>query len=75
MTSTCLAQALHACASGIYTAEAAVGMLIAQATWLDRDDFRRFMILVANYSASPSTERHGASAGGHSGRTRQRSAP
>jgi hypothetical protein len=43
MTSTCLAQALHACASGIYTAEAAVGVLIAQATWLDRDDFRRFI--------------------------------
>lgn len=43
MTSTCLAQTLHNCASGIYTAQAAVGMLIAQATWLDRDDFRRFI--------------------------------
>jgi hypothetical protein len=43
MTSTSLAQALRACASGIYAAEAAVGMLIAHATWLDRDDFRRFI--------------------------------
>ena len=40
MTSTSLAQALRACASGIYAAEAATGMLIAHATWLDRDDFR-----------------------------------
>jgi hypothetical protein len=36
MTSTSLAQALRACASG-------VGMLIAHAAWLDRDDFRRFI--------------------------------
>ena len=43
MTSTSLAQALRACASGIYAAEAAAGMLIAHATWLDRDDFRRFI--------------------------------
>lgn len=43
MTSTSLAQALHTCASGVYTAEAATGMLIAHATWLDRDDFRRFI--------------------------------
>lgn len=41
MTSESLAQALRACASGIYAAEAATGMLIAHATWLDRDDFRR----------------------------------
>jgi len=32
MTSANLAQALRACASGIYTAEAASGMLIAHAT-------------------------------------------
>ena len=43
MTSANLAQALRACASGIYTAEAAAGMLIAHATWLDRDDFRQFI--------------------------------
>jgi hypothetical protein len=43
MTSANLAQALRASASGIYTAEAAAGMLIAHATWLDRDDFRQFI--------------------------------
>jgi hypothetical protein len=43
VTSNSLAQALRACASGIYTAEAAVGMLIAHAAWLDRDDFRQFI--------------------------------
>jgi hypothetical protein len=43
MTSTSLAQALRACASGIYAAEAAVGMLIAHAAWLDRDDFCHFI--------------------------------
>ena len=43
MTSNSLAQALRACASGIYAAEAAAGMLIAHATWLDRDDFRQFI--------------------------------
>ena len=43
MTSNSLAQALRACASGIYTAEAATGMLIAHAAWLDRDDFRQFI--------------------------------
>jgi hypothetical protein len=43
MTSASLAQALRACASGIYAAEAAVGMLIAHAAWLDRDDFHQFI--------------------------------
>jgi hypothetical protein len=43
MTSDSLAQALRACASGIYAAEAAVGMLIAHAAWLDRDDFRQLI--------------------------------
>jgi len=43
MTTNSPEQALRACASGIYTAEAAVGMLIAHATWLDRDDFRQFI--------------------------------
>ena len=43
MTSANLVQALRACASGIYTAEAAIGMLIAHATWLDRDEFGQFI--------------------------------
>jgi ABC-type cobalamin/Fe3+-siderophores transport system ATPase subunit len=43
MTSDSLEQALRACSSGIYAAEASVGMLIAHATWLDRDDFRQFI--------------------------------
>jgi len=43
MTPASLARALRACASGIYAAEAAVGMLIAHAAWLDRDDFCQFI--------------------------------
>jgi hypothetical protein len=43
MTDTSLAQALRACASGIYAAEAATGMLIAHAAWLNRDDFSKFI--------------------------------
>jgi hypothetical protein len=43
MTPASLPAALRACASGIYAAEAAVGMLIAHATWLDRDDFSQFI--------------------------------
>jgi hypothetical protein len=43
MTRIPLAPALRACASGIYTAEAATGMLIAHGTWLARDDFARFI--------------------------------
>jgi len=43
MTPASLAQALRACASGIYAAEAATGMLIAHAAWLDRDDFTQFI--------------------------------
>ena len=43
MTPDSLPAALRACASGIYTAEAAAGMLIAHAAWLDRDDFSQFI--------------------------------
>lgn len=43
MTPTSLAHALRACANGIYTAEAATGLVIAHAAWLDRDDFTRFI--------------------------------
>ena len=43
MTPVSLTQALRACASGIYAAEAAIGMLIAHASWLDRDDFTQFI--------------------------------
>jgi hypothetical protein len=43
MTGTSLAHALRACASGIYTTEAATDLLIAHAAWLDRDDFSRFI--------------------------------
>ncbi len=43
MTPAALTAALRASASGIYAAEAAVGMLIAHAAWLDRDDFSQFI--------------------------------
>jgi hypothetical protein len=38
-----LPAALRTCAAGLYTAEAAVGMLIAHGAWLDRDDFSKFI--------------------------------
>jgi hypothetical protein len=34
-----LHQALHACAAGLYPAEAGVGLLIGHGTWLHRRDF------------------------------------
>ena len=43
MTGANLAQALRTCTSGIYAAEAAVGMLIVHGAWLDRPDFRQFI--------------------------------
>ena len=43
MTYASLAHALRACASGIYAAEAATGLLIAHAAWLDRNDFSKFI--------------------------------
>jgi hypothetical protein len=43
MTPVSLPAALRACASGIYATEAAIGLLIAHARWLDRDDFALFI--------------------------------
>jgi len=43
VTPVSLPAALRACASGIYAAEAATGMLITHAAWLDRDDFSQFI--------------------------------
>jgi hypothetical protein len=49
MTTTSLVAALRACASGIYALEAGVGLLIANGTFLRRDDFTsRFVIHGAN---------------------------
>jgi ABC-type cobalamin/Fe3+-siderophores transport system ATPase subunit len=39
MTASPLANALLACAAGIYTHEAGVGLLVANRVFLDRDDF------------------------------------
>lgn len=39
MTTTSLATALRACAAGLYPLEAGVGLLIANGTFLHRDDF------------------------------------
>jgi hypothetical protein len=43
MTTTGLPAALQSCAHGIYALEAATGLIIAHASWLDRDDFTRFI--------------------------------
>ena len=43
MTPASLPAALRACAAGLYAVEAAVGMLIAHAAWLNRDDFSQFI--------------------------------
>ena len=54
MTTTSLATALRACAAGLYPLEAGVGLLIANGTFLHRDDFTsRFVI--------HGTSRHGRS--------------
>ena len=45
MTTTSLATALRACSAGLYPLEADVGLLIANGTFLHRDDFTsRFVI-------------------------------
>ena len=45
MTTTSLATALRACSAGLYPLEAGVGLLIANGTFLHRDDFTsRFVI-------------------------------
>jgi hypothetical protein len=43
MTAMPLAAALRAAAGGILTLEAATGLIITHGTWLDRDDFARFV--------------------------------
>jgi hypothetical protein len=51
MTATALPAALRAAAEGIYTLEAATGLIIAHGTWLGRDDFARFIHHGAGTSA------------------------
>ena len=43
MTASSLPAALRAAAEGLYALEAATGLIIAHGTWLDRDDFARFI--------------------------------
>ena len=43
MTASSLPAALRAGAEGLYTLEAAAGLIIAHGTWLARDDFARFI--------------------------------
>jgi hypothetical protein len=43
MTSSPLPAALRATAEGLYTLEAAAGLVIAHGSWLARDDFARFI--------------------------------
>ncbi len=43
MTASSLPAALRAAAEGLYTLEAAAGLIIAHGTWLSRDDFARFI--------------------------------
>jgi hypothetical protein len=47
---TPITEALHACASGILTAEAAVGLLSDCGGWLHRDDFTSQFITMADDS-------------------------
>ena len=51
MTASSLPAALRAGAEGLYTLEAATGMIIAHGTWLSRDDFIRFIYHGARTSA------------------------
>jgi hypothetical protein len=43
MTVQSLPAALRAAAQGIYAIEAATGLIVAHGTWLERDDFARFI--------------------------------
>jgi hypothetical protein len=43
MTASSLPEALRAAADGLYSLEAATGLIIAHASWLARDDFARFI--------------------------------
>jgi hypothetical protein len=43
MTASSLPAEIRAAAEGLYTLEAAAGLIIAHGTWLGRDDFARFI--------------------------------
>lgn len=53
MTPDSLASALRACAAGIYPLEAGVGLLIANGTFLRRDDFTSRFIEHGTSSGTP----------------------
>jgi hypothetical protein len=55
MTASSLPAALRAGADGLYAIEAATGLVIANASWLARDDFARF-IHVGTSITDPRTE-------------------
>ncbi len=55
MTASSLPAALRAGADGLYAIEAATGLVIANASWLARDDFVRF-IHVGTSITDPRTE-------------------
>jgi hypothetical protein len=55
MTASLLLAALRAGAAGLYTLEAATGLIIAHASWLAREDFTRF-IHVGTSISDPGTE-------------------
>ena len=54
MTPASLAAALRACATGLYPLEAGVGLLIANGTFLHRDDFTsRFILCTTTAEDAP----------------------
>ena len=55
MTASSLPAALRAAAGGLFTLEAAAGLIIAHASWLAREDFTRF-IHVGTSISDPGTE-------------------
>jgi hypothetical protein len=55
MTASSLTAALRAGADGLYTLEAAAGLIIAHGSWLAREDFRCF-ITVGTSITGPGTE-------------------
>lgn len=55
MTASSLPAALRAGAEGLYALEAVAGLIIAQASWLAREDFTRF-IHVGTSISGPATE-------------------
>ena len=51
MTASSLPAALRAGADGLYTLEAATGLIIAHASWLAREDFTRFIYVGVSITA------------------------